>query len=560
MKTTKINPLIRLFPSLTDIAFLMPIMYLFAGLDGAKTMLSDGDTGWHIRTGEWILSNGRVPTADMFSFTKAGEPWYAWEWLWDVLFAWMHQHWGMESVVIASVLMLCTTAALLYRLVDRTCGNALISAAVTFTAVTASALHWLARPHLVTLLFTIIFLSILARAHAGRVKLLFVLPLLMVLWTNLHGGFLVGIILIGGYAAGELLEATLEPSAQRRRELLARSVPYLLAAGACLLATFVNPYTYNLHVHIFEYLREPYHQENIIEFLSPSFHPVKARYFEVLLALGVVASCWKMYRREFAPALLILFWAHAALFSARNIPIYVLVASPAIAQALTWALGLLSVANVAGWFKRSISGLIDLAAGIGHVDRIARLHVVSACGLMLVAVLMYSPVAAGKLRAAYDSNSYPERAMQTDAIRSAGAIFTDDEWGDYLIYRLYPRTKVFIDGRSDFYGPVFGKAYLDVLAVKHNWERTLSQYRVDAVLLRADSALSGALKQSSNWRTVYDDGMAIVFRPAPSSALQIAVSEAAPTGSAGMSSGKKRDRGITSYQQAVISRSLNPTN
>src|SRR5688500_11828896 len=99
MKTTKINPLIRLFPSLTDLAFLMPILYLFAGLDGAKTMLSDGDTGWHIRTGDWILANGRVPTADMFSFTKPGEPWFAWEWLWDVLFAWMHQRWGMESVV-----------------------------------------------------------------------------------------------------------------------------------------------------------------------------------------------------------------------------------------------------------------------------------------------------------------------------------------------------------------------------------------------------------------------------------------------------------------------------
>src|ERR1700682_4034666 len=88
------NALVRLLPSLTDLAFLMPVVFLFARMEGVKTMLGDGDTGWHIRTGEWILSNGRVPTTDVFSFTKAGAPWYAWEWLWDMCFAWVYHHGG----------------------------------------------------------------------------------------------------------------------------------------------------------------------------------------------------------------------------------------------------------------------------------------------------------------------------------------------------------------------------------------------------------------------------------------------------------------------------------
>jgi hypothetical protein len=94
-------------------------------------------------------------------------------------------------------------------------------------------------------------------------------------------------------------------------------------------------------------------------------------------------------------------------------------------------------------------------------------------------------------------------------------IFTHDEWGDYLIYKLSPRGfKVFVDGRSDFYGGKFGQEYIDVLEVKHNWQETLDRYGVDTILLPCDAALTGALKESRRWRVAYDDGIAIVFRPA----------------------------------------------
>jgi hypothetical protein len=94
-------------------------------------------------------------------------------------------------------------------------------------------------------------------------------------------------------------------------------------------------------------------------------------------------------------------------------------------------------------------------------------------------------------------------------------IFTHDEWGDYLIYKLSPRGfKVFVDGRSDFYGGKFGQDYIEVLEVKHNWQETLDRYGVDTILLPCDAALTGALKESRRWRVAYDDGMAIVFRPA----------------------------------------------
>src|SRR5712692_10996196 len=81
MEALKPNPMVRLLPSLTDLAFLMPAAFVFLRMNGATGMLGDGDTGWHVRTGEWILANGRVPSQDIFSYTKAGQPWFAWEWL-----------------------------------------------------------------------------------------------------------------------------------------------------------------------------------------------------------------------------------------------------------------------------------------------------------------------------------------------------------------------------------------------------------------------------------------------------------------------------------------------
>src|SRR5678815_3985903 len=98
-------------PSLADVAFLMPIVFLFGRMDGARTLLIDGDTGWHIRAGDWILRHGRVPRLDLFSFTRPGEAWFAWEWLAEAIMAWLHRF-GMAAVVLAATIVLSVTFSL----------------------------------------------------------------------------------------------------------------------------------------------------------------------------------------------------------------------------------------------------------------------------------------------------------------------------------------------------------------------------------------------------------------------------------------------------------------
>jgi hypothetical protein len=538
---------VRLLPSLTDAAFLMPIAFVFLRMGGATGMLGDGDTGWHLRTGEWIIANGRVPHEDMFSYTRAGQPWFAWEWLWDVLFAWLHQRGGMEAVILASVLVVCTTSVLLFRLTCRKCGNPLLAIALMILVTGGAAIHWLARPHLFTMLFTVIFYSILERVKDGNVRLLWWLPALTVLWTNLHGGFFLGIALTGAYAAGEIADAVFTSDASRRQPALRRGVPYLITAAGCLAATFVNPYFYHLHQHILAYLGDGYMYRNIVEFQSFDFHHPVASYFEPMLILGLGAAVWNLYRRQFGYSILLAGWAHLALVVVRNVPIFMIVAAPLVAEMLQSLLSELPTKNLAAWIRQGAVKFEEYAKDFGSTDSIARVHLTSAAGIGLLAALFYAPNAPAKCRAEYDAKRYPAKAVEI--LRQAGSpevIFTDDEWGGYLIYRLYPSKRVFIDGRSDFYGTPFNEKYQSVMGVRYDWEKSLGQYHVNTILLSPKAALAGALKESRHWRPVYDDGVAIVFRATgdrDSEAAQVSVAT---------NDGKDRDRKITKSQTSDL--------
>jgi hypothetical protein len=527
MHTPKPNPIVHLLPSLTDVAFLMPIALLFLRMEGAKRLLGDGDTGWHLRAGEWILANGTVPRVDLFSFTKPDAPWYAWEWLWDVAFAWLYRLGGMALVVLASMLVLSLTFTLLFRLVRRHCGNVLIAFGVTFAATAGSSFHWLARPHLFTLLFVVVFAWLLESARLGKTRLLFWLPLLTVIWTNLHGGFFVGILLIGCYAAGELAQWLVEKDPIEARAALARSKPFLLAAAVSAVATLLNPYTYRLHMHLFQFLTGSFHLRYISEYQPTDFQNNLAPWYEPLLLLGVVAAVWCFYRRRFAQGFMVAGWLHLGLFSVRNLPIYLLVAAPAVAGMLQELVQVAERAPLAAWVGRSVRAFENFSREFGANDSIPRWHLVSVVCMVLVAGIFYTPAPPPSFRAEYDPKQYPEAALSVLRDQSVTrSIFADDEWGDYLIYRLYPNTRVFVDGRFDLYGEDFTKKYLDLLNAKFGWQETLDKYRVDTVLLRVDAPLTGALKESRRWRPVYDDGIAIVFRSRTTPAIDANPAEA----------------------------------
>jgi len=551
MTQTKTNPILRLMPSLTDVAFLIPLILLFGGLEGVRNMLGDGDTGWHIRIGDWILAHRQVPQQDMFSFTKPGQPFFAWEWLWDVGAAWLHQHWGLEAVVLASLLVISFSTALLYRLVYRRCGNPLVSIALTGLAAATASVHWLARPHLITMLMMVVFLAILESVREGRTRLLWTLPVLMIPWANLHGGFLIGIVILGTYAAGELLRALVTRISEERRTSLRMAALYLAATAGCLLASLLNPYGYRLYTHLIEYFGDPYAMKYIQEFQSTNFHTPSAAFLEIMLILGLGAAIWYGRRRQFTEVLMIAGFGHLSLVVVRNMPIYVLAVAPIIAVPLVAWLKALAEAPIAGWIKTVFGTFVEISEELIPFERPWRVHVAPVLVLLLLTMAIASPSAGIKFKPQYDAKAYPEKALeQAQLFEPARRVFTQDDWGDYLIYKLSPQgLKVFVDGRSDFYGGKFGQEYIDVLNVKYTWQQTLDRYGVDTILMPTDAPLSGALKESRRWRVAYDDGMAIVFRPAAAARM-----EQVFTGSTGGNGG---GREITSIKHGIPGDHLN---
>jgi hypothetical protein len=518
---------------MTDAAFVMPLVFLFCGMHGAQTLLGDGDTGWHLRTGEWILAHGRVPRSDIFSFTRSGQPWYAWEWLWDVLFGWLHLHAGMAAVVLASSLVLALTFALLFRLARRS-SDALVALALTLVAAAGSAGHWLARPHLFTMLFTVIFYSILEDSSdaSGLPRRLWLLPPLMVLWTNLHGGFFVGILLVGVYAAGQFAVLLRETGSEERRLALWRGRRYLFTAAACGAATFVNPYGYRLHAHIFQYLADGFYRGNIMEFQSLNFQTGQARYFEILLVLGAAAALARLRQGKLAWPLLFAAWAHLALYSARNVEIFVLLAAVPAAEMVSDGLRRAPALRLAGWLRRALDSLAGFTREWNTIDGGPRWHAASVAAMLALAALVYAPRPPPAWRAAYDPKTFPVAAVgQLEKAGLYGGVFTEDLWGGYLIYREYPRGRVFIDGRSDFYGAEFARKYIKAMGAQAGWEPYLSRYGVETVLLPPDAPLAGALRQSSAWHLTYDDGVALIFRSARAAPLPLQEAAADSSGS-----------------------------
>ena len=295
--------------------------------------------------------------------------------------------------------------------------------AVTMVAAAASSIHWLARPHLFTLLFLVLFYAALERVREGRTahcracRTWRCFPVVTILWTNLHGGFFVGILMICAYGGGELLNFFSRPTAAGRPAAWRSARAYFLSALACLAASLINPYTYHLHVHMVA-----------VSARTPGIRSISSSSCRrVSTSRGRSSSkccwCWPRSPRpagalpqgRFTEPVLMLVWAHAGLLAARNIPIFVIVAAPIVAAAIA------ALADAGCRIERR-----RLGCGSGREDStgwrrrpseteaIGRWHLVSVAGFALVAAvdLRAAPARRSSARSSIP-NRYPAAALAT---------------------------------------------------------------------------------------------------------------------------------------------------
>jgi hypothetical protein len=530
-------------PSIADCAFVAVLFWLFFFGQGAAALLGDGDTGWHIRTGEWVLAEGRFPREDLFSFSMQGRQWFAWEWFSDVLFALLHDAWGLRALVLLAGVVIAATAAALLRYMVWQGANLLVAIVAMLAVCSASMVHWLARPHMFTwgfLLATVWLLEADRRRPSRRVWLL---APLVVLWVNTHGGFALLLVTLAIYAVGsgaeELWAAWDRRDEGRGDERWLRLPPGVQRYGAlfvvCCAGTLVNPYGWELHQHIGGYLQSDFILNNVQEFQSPNFRGESMRIFEVALLLGLPLAGRLVARREVTAALLIVAFAHASLVSVRHVPLFMIVAAPLLAREVT----LLIEQGARGgnaWLKI----LHDIAEDYGGRSRAPSeagplvVNFVGLAAIGTIAAMLSLHAAEPKWNAEFPAVRFPKLAADALADRFVGRkLLSTDQWGDYLVYRFHPDVKVFIDGRSDFYDPTIRDEYLALMNGKWGWERILDKHGFEAALLPSSWALASTLKLDPGWRLVYDDGAALYFERAAAPASGPVTAAAGPAGGVG---------------------------
>jgi hypothetical protein len=482
-----------LTPSLVDVFFAALLLSAFAQPRSLRSLLADGDTGWHIRTGELVLATGRAPVVDPFSFSRPHEPWFAWEWLTDVVFAATWRWRGLGGVAsLAGVVLALGAAALLARILRRGAGL-WIALAATMAAVSASSIHYLARPHVFSILFFTLGLWILSEDRVRPRPLVWLLVPLTALWVNLHAGFVAWLATLGLLV---MLSVAGRDWWQVRR--------YGCLMALCTLASLLNPYGWQLHLHIARYLNSSWILDNVQEFQSPHIRAEGT----VVFALMLLSAAALVPQADRFEALLVMVWGFLALRSARHVPFFAIAAAPVLASAAAryWA----RMAARSGE-RAPLRIFWEMAQELGRRPR-------ASLWLPLSAALVVAAAPA----VTFPDKVFPVRAVEANAFRLAPPaamprILTSDQWGDYLIYRLYPRQRVFFDGRSDFFGPAIGADYQKLLAGESPWRELLDRYHFELALLPRDWALSTALELVPGWRKVYEDPVAVLYARVPPS-------------------------------------------
>jgi hypothetical protein len=470
------------------------VIYIFAFIFILSSrLLGDGDFWFHLKTGEYIFNNHVIPRTELFSFTNYGRPWVAHGWLSGVVFYALNLVGGFNLVILFFALLVTLAFWITFRRLD---SHPVIAVSAVFLGFMTVLTNVGARPRVFTLLFTSVYLAILDRysSREDGKRIWWLVPL-MVLWVNLHGGYLIGLGLIGLTIVGMLLDAWLIVGAVGPRWQRVRTLIFVLIA--CLLAGLINPYGVRLYTFPLQVVSSTVFQQVVVDWMSPNFQESQLQPFIVLLFLTIISLVFSPERARPSQILLLLATLYASLKAQRNIMIFALVAVPLFAY------------YSQKWVDSTRLGKKLLQIPTNSATRRSPVMVFLALlPLIIFAIKLRATVFVASRDQITDVPVQAVEYLKEKGI--TGNTFTEvNIWGGYLIWAL-PSNPVYIDGR-DVYPETFVKEYVDVILGSVDWRVPFDRYGVKVAIVRPESVLKRELAESGEWQQVSTDQIAIVF-------------------------------------------------
>lgn len=485
----------------------------------------DPGVGWHLKTGEYILENSAVPKFDPFLFVTTPRAWVSDQWLSDCLIAFVYKLGKFPLLyALGTVLFVCTFFSLLYPALRNTEGSAIPALIATFFAFKIAQVHFILRPVLFAFFcFALLFRLIAPLYQTGELllplssvtkiirRLAMILPILFLLWANLHPSFSIGLIFLSLIVLGLSLDQFFFTQSWSRQDLLARRNGLALVLVISALATLINPAGWALHQSILELSGNAFFMNYHQEWLSPDFNKSEGQFVEWFL-YGTILSLligFRARRASMVDFLLICFFTHAALDAVRFLPFFGIVLSPYLSRSMR----IFSELGELPGFKR----LALAYQAIEERERRAWIGMpVALCSFILVGWTLttgHLPLFTGVTGPSLSKYPYQEVAELRSVITTEqpAIVAAESNFGGFLTWQGEGKIKALIDDRNTLVGEKLYQDFESGLAGKGDWQGYFRSIGATHLMLRKSDPLAQRLKANSELQLVTEGPIVSIF-------------------------------------------------